>query len=567
MTNGQSAGGATYAGKPWLKHYPPQVSCNLEYPHVPVTRFLEKAAREFPDSPGTEFFGARLTYLDLLTKARKFARALAGLGVEKGDRVALMLPNCPQAVISYYGALLLGAVVVQVNPLYVERELEFQLRDSGARTLVVLDLLYPRVEAVGGRTGLKDVIVTCLHDYMPLPLRLLFPLKLRWDKKTVAIRPKAGVYFFQALLREAEPLPPQVEVKATDLALLQYTGGTTGVAKGAMLTHRNLVANVYQIRDWMLDVRAGGEKMLCAIPFFHVYGMTVGMNLAVSIAAEMIILPKFEVERVLKAINKHKPTFFPGAPTMYVALNTFPGLGKYDLSSIRSCISGSAPLPVEVQETFERITGGKLVEGYGLTEASPVTHCNPLTGLRKNGSIGVPLADTECKILDPASGEELPLGEAGELVVKGPQVMLGYWGRPGESSACLRDGWLFTGDIARMDEDGYFQIVDRKKDVIIAGGFNIYPREIEEVLYQHPKIKEAAVIGVPDPYRGETVKAFLVLKPDEQCGAEEIIRFCRARLATFKVPRLVEFRQELPKSIIGKVLKRQLLELEQSGKN
>ncbi|HWJ03736.1 MAG TPA: long-chain fatty acid--CoA ligase [Verrucomicrobiae bacterium] len=553
-------GSSPYAERPWLKHYPPHVKPDLEYPHIPVYRFLDKSAREFPQQTATVFYGARLTYLDLLEQVNKFSRVLTDLGVEKGQRVAVMLPNCPQALIAYYAVLKLGAVVVQTNPLYVERELEFQLKDSGARTLVILDLLYPRAAAVKSRTNLKNIIVTGLQEYMPAFKRPLYGLKMRREGKHIKFTAKQGIYRFADLMLDAAPFSPRVEAKADDLALLQYTGGTTGVAKGAMLSHHNLVANVLQVREWMLDAQPGKERMLCALPFFHVYGMTVAMNLAISMGAELILTPRFEIKDTLKLIHKHRPTFFPGAPTMYVAVNNYPELKKYNLSSIRSCISGSAPLPVEVQETFERLTGGKLVEGYGLTEASPVTHSNPLEGLRKVGSIGIPMPDTECKIVDPETWEEVPQGEIGELAVKGPQVMQGYWHRPEETSATLREGWLYTGDMAKMDADGFFSIVDRKKDVIIAGGFNIYPREIEEVLYGYPKVQEAAVLGVPDPYRGETVKAYIVLKPGEKADKEELVAYCKERLAAFKVPRIVEFKRELPKTIVGKVLKRQLLE-------
>lgn len=552
--------GSPYTRKPWLKFYPSQVPPSLEYPDISLGRLLEQTVREFGERPATNFLGAKLSYLQLLSEVNRLARVLTDLGVEKGDRVAIMLPNCPQAVIAYYGAVRLGAVVVATNPLYVERELEFQLADSGAETIIALDLLYPRIQAVRERTRLKHVIVTKLQEYMPFPLKWLYPLKMKKEGKVVQIERAAGVHFWAEVMSQVQGLTPPIQVKASDLALLQYTGGTTGVAKGAMLTHRNLLANVLQVKEWMLDVVPGREKMLGVLPFFHVYGMTVAMNLAVAIGGELIILPKFEVEQTLKAVNKYEPTFFPGAPTMYVGINTYPKVNKYKLSSIRSCISGSAPLPVEVQEQFERLTGAKLVEGYGLTEASPVTHSNPLAGTRKAGTIGLPFPDTECRILDPATLEEMPVGEIGELAVKGPQVMAGYWNRPEATAAAIRDGWLLTGDMAVMDEDGFFRIVDRKKDLIIAGGFNIYPREIEEVLYQHPAIQEAAVLGVPDPYRGETVKAFLVLRPGEQVSAEEITKYCRSKLAAYKIPRQIEFREELPKTIVGKVLKRKLRE-------
>ena len=342
---------------------------------------------------------------------------------------------------------------------------------------------------------------------------------------------------------------------------MQYTGGTTGVPKGAMLTHRNLMANVHQVLAWAPGLEPGREVMLGVLPFFHVYGMTVSMNFGIALGAKLVLLPRFDIKQVIQAIERHKVTLFPGVPTMYVAFNTFPGIEKRDIRSIKVCISGAAPLPVEVQERFEKLTGAKLVEGYGLSEAAPVTHCNPIYGKRKKGSIGLPLPSVDARVLDPEF-RPLPPGEAGELAVKGPNVMKGYWNRPEESAAALREGWLLTGDIARMDEEGYFYIVDRKKDMIIAGGYNIYPREVEEVLYQHEAVLEAAVAGVPDPYRGETVKAFVVLK-DEYKGKvteKELEAFARERLAPYKVPKLWEFRDELPKTAVGKVLRRVLRE-------
>lgn len=545
----------------WLKNYPEGVRSSLEYPKKRLDAFLDEAAAEAPNALATVFFGARMTYGQLSTEVNRLAAALAALGIKKGDRVAVMLPNCPQAIISYFAPLKLGAVVVQTNPLYVERELEFQLKDSGAETLIALDALYPRIAAVKASTPLKRIVLTRISDYFPFLLKLLYPLKQRREGTKPVIPPDSDVFWFDRLVKSYPPKPPVVEVDVEeDLALLQYTGGTTGTAKGAILTHFNLVANVLQTREWFPQARVGEERILGVLPFFHVYGMTTCMNLAMVLRAAMILLPRFVVDDVLKAVQKYRPTLFPGAPTMYVAINNHPEVSKYDISSISACLSGAAPLPVEVQERFEELTGGRLVEGYGLTEASPVTHCNPIFGRRKNGTIGIPFPDTDCKITDVETGEELPVGMPGELCIRGPQVMKGYWNRPEETSQALRDGWLHTGDIAQVDEDGYFSIVDRKKDLIIAGGYNIYPREVEEVLYEHPKIKEAAVVGVPDEYRGETVKAFVVLKQGEEATAEEIIAFCREKMAKYKAPTLVEFRSDLPKSMVGKVIRRKLLE-------
>jgi len=493
--------------------------------------------------------------------SKTFAAALHDLGVNKGDRISINLPNIPQFVIAFYGALRLGAIVVQTNPMYTERELKELMNDSGAETIVTLDLLYPRVEAIRSHVGLKRVILTSVKDFLPPLLRALYPLKELLEHKRVGLRGE-DFYSFPGLLRRYRgERPPQVELDPeNDVALLQYTGGTTGLPKGAMLTHRNLVANALQTRSWFLRAEEGHERVLAVLPFFHVYGMTVAMNLPIALASAMILLPRFQIDELLKIINRDQPTMFPGAPTIYVAFNNHPQIKKYKVGSIKECISGSAPLPVEVKRRFEELTGGRLVEGYGLSEASPVTHSNPLDGRDIPGSIGLPLPDTEAKIVGLESGEELGVGEVGELIVRGPQVMKGYWNRPEETAETLKDGWLHTGDIAKMDERGYFYIVDREKDVIIASGYNVYPREVEEVLYQHPQVAEAAVVGVPDPYRGETVKAFIV--PKGALNEEELVAFCRKHLAAYKVPRLIEFRDSLPKTAIGKVLKRELREEE-----
>lgn len=544
--------------KIWLKHYPEKVPKTIDYPKFPIYQLLEDAAKNYPDTVATVFMGAELTYRELLAQVNKFACGLAELGVRKGDRVALFFPNCPQSIIAFYAALKVGAVVVQNNPLYVERELKYQVANSDSKTMITLDLkmLYPKVESIRKETGLKNVIVSSLTEYLPFPLSALYPLAKRKD-----VAKTHDVIKFQSLMKEGTP--PKVKTDPDEVALLQYTGGTTGVSKGVMLTHRNLVANAIQCKVWFPGVEVGKERFLSVLPFFHSFGLTVAMNLPIYVASTMILVPRFETKDILSLIQKYKPTLFPGVPTMYVAVNNHPDVSKYDLSSIKYCISGAAPLPVEVLQKFEKLTGGKLREGYGLTESSPVTHCNPLEGLVKAGSIGIAFPDTECKIMDADTGKkELGLNEIGELCMKGPQIMKGYWNMPDETNIALRDGWLFTGDMAKVDEDGYFFIVDRKKDMIIAGGFNIYPREIEEILYEYPKVKEAAVAGIPDPYRGETVKAYIVLKAGETATEAEIIDFCKKNLAKYKVPTMVEFRNELPKTLVGKVLRRVLVEEE-----
>jgi long-chain acyl-CoA synthetase len=547
--------------KVWLRHYPKAIPAKLQYPDVPLTQFLVDAARDFPERDAIHFLGKRMTYGELLEETYRLANALKALGVQKGERVGIMLPNSPQAVISYYAALFLGAVVVQINPLYMERELEHQLVDSEAETIICLDLVWPKVKRIRSNTRLKRVIVTGVQDYLPFPKNWLYGLKAWKDGTRVKVSYGDGVHRFTELMAKAVPTPLEAPYESgDDVALLQYTGGTTGLAKGAMLTHRNLVANCCQAAAWMYKAKRGQESVLGVLPFFHVYGMTAVMNFSVYLASTMYLVPRFDPNLILNMINKFRPSYFPGAPTIYVGLINHPDIKKYDLSSIQACLSGSAPLPIEVQDRFEELTGGLLVEGYGLTEASPVTHANLIWDRVKSGTIGLPWPDTDARIVHPETGEVLPIGEAGELQVKGPQVMKGYWKRPDETAKVLKDGWLSTGDIARMDEDGYFYILDRKKDIIIASGYNIYPREVEEVLFEHPAVQEAAVVGVPDPYRGETVKAFIVPQKGQTVTKEELDRFCRERLASYKVPRLYEFRDELPKTTVGKVLRRVLQE-------
>lgn len=551
------------SARPWTKFYPDGVPRSLEYPEESLVLPLQRAARAHPERAAMIYFNREISYRQLLDEVQRVAGALEVLGVGPGDRVAIMLPNTPQCVIAYYAALWLGAVVVMVNPLYTPRELENQLVDSGATHLIALDLVYPRIEQVRANTQLEHVIIAGLSEYMPAPVRWLFPLVARRRGMTVHIPPDADVHRWADLLRHAPVGDPAAVSVKDDLAVLQYTGGTTGIPKGAMLTHYNLYSNCVQISAWLSKFRGRTFRVLGALPFFHVYGLTTVLNYTIFGGGTMILVPRFEVEDILKLIQKHRPHVFPGAPTMYVAINNHPKAGQLDLSSIEACVSGAAPLPVEVQAAFERLTGGRLVEGYGLTEASPVTHSNPVWGRRKEGSIGLPWPDTDCRIVDLETGEDVQIGEPGELLVRGPQVMKGYWNKPEATEAALKDGWLHTGDVATVDEDGYFYIVDRQKDMIIAGGFNIYPREIEEVLYTHPAVQEAAAIGVPDDYRGETVKAFIVLKDGHHATAQELMNFCRKHLAPYKAPREIEFRDELPKTLVGKVLRRVLQEEEQ----
>lgn len=555
---------APLAGRRWTAHYDEGVPATLEYPRIPLTAFLHEAAKRHPDALATVFLGATRTYASLERDARRFAAGLQRLGVKKGDRVAILLPNCPQFLVAFWGALEAGAVVVPTNPLYTPPEVAHQLADAGVETVVVLSRLYPVLRKARESAPLRNVIVTNIKEEMPPVLRLLFTLaKEKKEGHRQPFRGDPGAVAFRDVLADGEP--PRVDVAPDDAAVLQYTGGTTGVSKGAILSHRALVANTLQSRAWFTNLVDERGRMMAVMPLFHVYGLTVAMLLAVQSAAAIILEPQLDLERVLKDTQRWKADTFPGAPRIYNAIINSPLATKYDLRSIRACISGSAPLMIETAKRFKELTGGHLVEGYGLTEAAPVTHCNPLfgEGKQKVGSIGVPFPDVEAKIVDLETGtRDLAVGEVGELCLRGPNLMDGYWRRPDETALVLRDGWLYTGDIARMDDDGYFYIVDRKKEMIIVSGFNVYPRDVEEVLTAHPAVAESAAIGVPHPIKGEEVKAFVVLRPGATATPAELIEHCRASLAPFKVPREIEVRDSLPKTLIGKVLRRQLAEEE-----
>jgi long-chain acyl-CoA synthetase len=553
----------TYADHPWTKFYEPAVAPSLAYPDITLSAVLAETARKFPDHPALLFYGKKIKYSELDRLTNRFAHALRGLGVSKGDRVALMLPNIPQMVIAYFGTVRIGAIAVPTNPLYHEHELEIQLKDSGARTLVAVDMFYPVISRVLPRTEVKNLILCGIRDFLPFPKDLLYPIKAIIEKQWVRVKRTPPIYDFLHLIHDAPDTDIDAPVLPDDVALLQYTGGTTGIPKGAVLTHRNLVVNAVQSRAWLTLQNEGESVILAVIPFFHVYGMTTAMNLGILIGAELILLPKFHTEQVVHFIEKYKPQIFPGIQAMYLAIANYPHIEKHNLSSLKVAISGAGPLMHEVQERFERLTGARIVEGYGLSEASPVTHANPIFGNRKIGTIGLPWPDVEARIVDLETGEKtLPVGEIGELVVKGPQVMKGYWNKPEETAQALRGGWLHTGDIAKMDEDGYFYIVDRIKDMIKTVGENVYPREVEEVLFAHPKVKEAVVVGIPQDFMGEEIKAYIVLKDGANSTVEEIREFCRRQLSKFKVPKEVEFRTELPKTLVGKVLRRVLREEE-----
>ncbi len=537
--------------KTWFKQWPAKVPKSLDYPTVPLHELLSKTAKEYPNQTAIAFVENELSYSELAALSDSFAAALAALGVKKGDCVAVFMPNVPQFIIAYYGALKAGAVLTAISPLHREREVEHQLADSQATVIVVLDSLYPIVEAVWQKTKLKNVIVTSLEEYAS-----------KTSAATAKVEQKPNVHSFRELLNKNSGVkPPKIQITpAEDLAALQYTGGTTGTAKAAMLTHRNLVANAVAFAAWI----EGDAKdvFLAALPLFHIYGMTTSLNVPVSLGAKMVLLPKFDPAKVLETIQRHKVTVYCGSPTMYAILLANPELGKYDLTSIRVCISGASPLPPHVQKKFMEITGGLLAEGYGLTEASPVTHCSPVDKTMKTvkvGSIGLPIPDTDAKIVDLETGTKtLKPNETGELAVKGPQVMKGYWRKPEETAMVLRGGWLLTGDIAKMDEVGYFYITDRKKDLIKYKDYSVYPRELEDVLYEHPAVKMCAVIGKPDASAGEIPKAFVVLKDGASASEQEITKFVNGKVAPYKAIREIEIRKELPLSSAGKVLRRAL---------
>jgi long-chain acyl-CoA synthetase len=569
--------------KPWLESYPPDVPETLEpFPSRSLYSILADSASRFPSAPAIAFWlpgapmGKTMSYAELVKQVDQFSRVLISLGVKKGDSVGLVLPNCPQYVIGYYAALRIGAVIVGNNPLYTERELTHQLSDAGIKVVVTLDILYPHVGAVRDAVGITDVIVGKVTDFMPFPVNLLAPRTIKKHEIAAGnpwppVPPGAKVRWWKDVMKASYPPAPVAEVDPDEVAGLIYTGGTTGLSKGAMLTHRNLVSNVMQGASWFPDLVDGREGVMCIIPFFHSYGMTVAMNVGIFKAAKLVLMPQFQLGPTLKTIQKEKPTLFPGVPRLYIAINEGKETPNYDLKSIRACLSGAAPLPLAVAEKFESITGAKVVEGYGLTETSPITHANPIYGKRKEGSIGLPIPDTDARIVDLDDWtKDVEPGEQGELILSGPQIMKGYHNRQEDTDGMIKTDpegkrWLLTGDIARMDPEGYFYIVDRKKDMIIVSGFNVYPTDIEQVLYRNPKVEKACVVGVPDATTGEAVKAYIVLKKGQTATPEEIIAWLKsdqAGLTGYKVPKKIEFRDSLPETLVGKVLRRVLLEEE-----
>lgn len=546
----------------WHKHYAPHVPPSIDYEEITLIEAFERTVTRFPDRPALVLMGKTMTYRELQDSVIRLANALKKLGMKKGDKVALVLPNIPQVVIANYAVWYLGGVVVMNNPLYTERELTYQLNDSGSKIAIVMDLLVPRMLAIKKNTGLEKIIYCHIKDFLPFPLKQIFP----FVKKELHRKPQSGedAIDFQELLK-SNPDPSVSDFSEfEELAALLYTGGTTGVAKGVMLSHRNLSVNVQQAVTLLNDMEDGNETVIGIMPVFHSAGFTFGMNHCIYRGFNHILIPRPEPDILLKTLMKYKPAIFGGVPTLYVGVLNHPKLPpKEKLSFIKGSVSGAAPLALETIRDWDKKVGAQIIEVFGMTEMSPVSHANPWGGVCKAGTVGIPYPDTDCRIVDVDTGtKEMPVGEPGEIIVKGPQMMMGYYNKPEETREAVRDGWFYTGDIGYVDEDGYLTISDRKKDMIIAGGYNIYPREIDEVLYEHPQIVEASAIGIPDSYRGETVKAFIVKTSGSPLTEEDVISFCKEKLAAYKVPKIIEFMDELPKSAIGKVLRRKLREME-----
>jgi long-chain acyl-CoA synthetase len=542
---------------PWLKHYPPNIKWAAEFAPRSLPSILDEAVRQWPDRPAIDFLDRTYTYRQLGALADRAAKGFQQIGIGKGSKVGLFLPNCPHFVICYFGILKAGGTVVNYSPLYSEIELKHQVEDSETDVMVTLGLklLYPKMLALLGSTRLKKLVVGTIQEALPFPKNLLYPIAKKQDIAAVA-RDAHHVRFKDLIANDGAFTSVDID-PADDVAVLQYTGGTTGLPKGAMLTHHNLAANVEQARQWFPNAALGEERIMAVLPFFHVFAMTAVMNMAIRIGGELIMLPRFDLEAVMKLIPVKKPTIFHGVPTMYVAISNHSRIAETDMKSIHGCISGGAPLPVEVKTKFEKLTGGKLMEGYGLTESSPIACCNPLEGTNKPGSIGLPLPGTKIVITDRDDPHKvLGLGERGELCIEGPQVMKGYWKQPEATAKSLIDGRLHTGDVGYMDGDGYTFIVDRIKDMIAVGGFKVFPRNVEEQLYKHPAVEECTVIGVPDDYTGEAVKAFVKLRSGKSANPRELVDFVRPSLGKHELPREIEIRDQLPKTMIGKLSKK-----------
>jgi long-chain acyl-CoA synthetase len=553
--------------RPWLEHYDDGVPASIDYTGETIVDQFARIAKRYPGNVALIFKNKKISYAELDEDVERCGRAMAQLGVQKGTRVAIQLPTLPQAVIAYHAALRIGAEVVMTNPLYTPREIEHQWNDAGCELAVVADFLWDqKLRAVRDRLPVRNYLIASIPEYLGFPLNLLAPLKLKREDPALwaKVEEGDGVHRFKKLVRSTEPGAPRPAISVDDIALLQYTGGTTGVSKGAVLTHGNLAANIQQLHAWFTDLRMGEEVVMACLPLFHVFGMTVAMNFALSAGAAAVLVPNpRDIPDLVGNAVKHRVTLFPAVPALFNAMNNHPGIDRLDLSSIRSCFSGSAPIPIDVLERFEKLTGARIVEGFGMSETSPVASCNPLGGVRKIGSVGIPMPDTVMKVVDVDDPSvEMPVGQEGELLIQGPQVTPGYWNRPDETAQTIRNGWLHSGDLATMDDDGYFRIVGRKKDMIAVGGMKVFPDEVDNELMAHPAILEAATIGIPDEQKGERVKSFLVLQPGQSLTAEEVDAWCRERLAPYKVPKDIEFLDELPKSTVMKVLRRELRDRE-----
>ena len=543
--------------RPWHKNYPAAVPPELDFIDLTMPELLSRSARRFPNNAALDYFGKKISYTELDAMVNRFARALTGLGIQKGETVAMLLPNIPQIVIANYAAWRMGAVTAMNNPLYTERELAHQLNLSDAKLLITLDVLHPRALSLMEKTAVEKVVICHINEYLPFPKKQLFPFVKKDMYKKIA--PRSDTFAFSELIRASDPGPVENRAESDAVGAHLYTGGTTGASKGAMITHRNMSYNTQQLRRWFHDCQDGKERELAVFPFFHSAGFTGVQNMCVLSGWTDVLVPRPEPGVIIEILKKSRPTLVPGVPTIYVGLLADERFRTMDLSFIRGFIAGAAPLPTDVINTLEELTGGSMVNVYGLTEMTPMATASPWKGKNKPGTVGLPLPDTDLKLMDLKTGtQEVPLGEPGEICFKGPQVMAGYYKRPEETESTIRDGWLYTGDIGVLDEDGFLSIVDRKKDMIVASGYNVYPNEIDDILFGHPKILEACTIGVPDEYRGETVKSYIVAKPGERLTQEEVLAYCREKLAAYKVPRQIDFISELPKSTVGKILRKDL---------
>ena len=551
------AQGMTYMDKPWLKSYEKGVPESIKFEEVSISDFLERSIKEFPDDIALIFLGYKVTFRQLKDQVDRFATCLTDFGVKQGDSVSILLPNSIPCVVAYYSILKIGAIVVMNNPLYSDPELQHQFNDSGSKVLITLDALGNRMIDLRPKTKIKQIVYMGIGDFLN-PIKRFLGKKLK-KFPFADVKPAPDVYKWMDCLAKYQPNPPKVKINYTDVAMYQYTGGTTGVSKGVMLSHENISKQVQQLAAWFPAFGRGKQIMLGALPYFHVFGVTCSMNFSVLQGWTQVLVPRPQPEPLLENIRNFRPTFVPLVPTMYIGMLSHPDLKKTDMSCIKGAFSGSAPLPVEIIHEFEKLTGAFISEGFGMTETCPVTHTNPFAGVRKPGSVGIPISDTLSRIVNMEDGvTDMPFGERGELIVKGPQVMKGYKGMADETANVLKDGWMHTGDIATMDEDGYFYIVDRMKDMIISGGYNVYPRDIDEVYYGNPKVEECCSIGIPDAKRGENVKLFVVLKQGQTATAGEMIEYGKAHLAAYKLPAEVEFRTELPKTNVGKILRKEL---------